>query len=167
MSLRSFDASGESGGVPPVDDRRIRPTRPPQAWDGTQRREPREVREPHSPAEWMTTLWRALVQVRPRLFDPLRPAPLAINFHRELHDVAKSRLSGRRIRKFLAVWTGRTAYLRALAKPGSVRYGLRGPAGPVAPEHRDHARQRLEARQRLARAAKPARRRDEASAGRR
>jgi hypothetical protein len=136
-------------GVPlAVEARRKRPQssvvkRPPER-SGQQRR------EPHFPEDWMTTLWRELVKVRPALFDPRRLVPLALGFHRELHAVTKARLSGRRIRQFLAVWTGRTAYLRALAAPGAVRYGLRGPAGPVAPEHRDHALRRLEERRSLA-----------------
>lgn len=115
----------------------------------------RQRREPHFPEPWMLALWRALVTARPALFDPVRPAPLALGVDRELYDAARGKLGRKRVRRFLAVWTGRTPYLRALARPGSVRRSLRGSVESVTPEHREHARQRLEERRRLKGDARP------------
>ncbi|HEX7034859.1 MAG TPA: ProQ/FINO family protein [Pseudomonadales bacterium] len=85
----------------------------------------------------------------PAVWDPEKPVPLAVGVHTQINPVAENRgLSRRRVRRFLARWTSREAYLQALLEPGAQRRNADGtPAEPVLERHRERARQRLARRQ--------------------
>lgn len=89
-----------------------------------------------------------LQALAPELWNPDAPVPLAIGIHRQLYPLAERlQMSRRGLRKFLSRWTASEGYRQALAETGARRYDLDGsPAGEVSEEHRDEARQQLEAK---------------------
>src|SRR5690606_35749061 len=90
-----------------------------------------------------------LQAMAPAVWDPEKPLPLAVGVHTQINPVAERRgLSRRLVRRFLARWTSREAYLEALLEPGAQRRNADGtPAEAVLERHRERARQRLARRQ--------------------
>lgn len=86
-----------------------------------------------------------LMETFPACFSRKAPQPLKIGLGEELIALAGvhpalADLSRTQIRRALKVYTGASAYRRALAK-GGPRYGLDGqPAGEVTPEQQTFAR---------------------------
>jgi sRNA-binding protein len=89
-----------------------------------------------------------LQALAPEVWDPDKPAPLAVGIHTQINPVAESRgLSRRAVRRFLGRWTSRESYLAAL-QPGAQRVNIDGtPSEPVLDRHGERARQRLARRQ--------------------
>jgi sRNA-binding protein len=86
----------------------------------------------------VTALERRLRADAPAVFGD-RPVPLAIGIDRALAALLAGEVSGKTISRFLARWTGRAAYLRAIAGGGS-RFDLAGnPAGLVTADQRENA----------------------------
>jgi hypothetical protein len=83
--------------------------------------------------------------------DPDKPLPLALDAHAELAELAEPNVQPDKktlalVRVFLRSWTAREPYLRAVAAPGSQRFGLDGSwSGAVTADQRAAARARLEA----------------------
>lgn len=122
------------GDKKPVDElARIREPRAPS----------KESPPPRTPTD--AEMLAALQSVAPDLWNPDAPKPLAVGIHKQLYPIAELvRMSRRALRSFLARWTSREAYKRALAEPGSSRVNLDGSdAGEVSEQHREEARQRL------------------------
>ena len=86
-----------------------------------------------------------LVETFPACFSRKAPQPLKIGLGEEVMALAGvhpalADLTRTRIRRALQVYTGASAYRKALAK-GGPRYGLDGqPAGEVTPEQQTFAR---------------------------
>lgn len=80
------------------------------------------------------------------LFDPRAPKPLAIGIHTDIICACElGPAESFRLRKLLGRWTGRAAYLKALAAPGAQRCGLDAqPVEAVSLEHQAAAREQLE-----------------------
>lgn len=80
-----------------------------------------------------------LVSTYPSLFDPANPKPLAIGIREVLFKTRPGGKSKRVVRRFLARWTRRKHYQKALAAGGH-RFGLNGmPDGSTTPEQREKA----------------------------
>lgn len=90
-----------------------------------------------------------LQSMAPQVWDPARPAPLAVGIHRQLNPVAEAKgMSRRFVRRFLGRWTSSPAYLCALCRPDAQRFNADGSgAEAVLERHRERAERRLEKRQ--------------------
>lgn len=69
----------------------------------------------------MRQMRKALESRWPDLFDKRRPVPLAIGIHEQI--IAATGFDEKRVHRFLAYWTHRSGYLRAL-DAGIPRAGL-------------------------------------------
>jgi len=131
--MESRPPPGEGGGAATSARRRAEPTPPPC----------------HPQASPIDRLEALICATWPDVFNRAQPKPLELGVHRAIADHLDLDGAGRQqLRRVMRRWVGNDRYLAALTAPGAVRVSLDGrSAGPVSPEHRRCATERMEARQ--------------------